>query len=561
MIYYEGFGVTVHHGDCVDVMQELPDASVDAVVTDPPYGISFMEDWDSFGSKQAKAEASREFQKWCDIWTAECLRVLKPGGHLLAFGGTRMWHRLACAVEDAGFEIRDSIAWLQGQGFPKSFNVAKAIDKMSGVEPTVEREIADHLRERREELGLTKAEVDQSVFGGTSRYSWVEGRDGKIYLPTPEEWVVLKEALSLDDRYDSYIAAAIPPRSDRHKADGGKAVLVATTDRSLGYAPGGERRGGQHRSTAPATDEAAQWQGWGTALRPCHEPIVVARKPLEGSVAANVLAHGTGALNIDATRIGAEEITSNHTALTSAGEKPRPWGTVQSTHIGRWPPNVVVAHLPECEPGEIVTESVIQGGASRSSSRSGGVGRGVSVQTWNCAPDCQVAALDAQSGITKDGVAVRQNGISGGSTISFGARAEGSPNLGYGGEGGASRFFLTVEQTLNDLPIRAFYTAKANGAERPVVGDAQHVTVKPVSLMRWLVRMVCPPGGTVLDPFGGSGTTAEACVIEGFRCVTIEREAEYLPLIVSRVVRQRDPVAHTRLTKTESDEPTLFDDL
>jgi len=342
-VHHHDERVTVHHGDCLDVLRTIPDSTVAAIVTDPPYGLGFMgKAWDDLPPGEE--------------WARECLRVLKPGGHLLAFGGARTWHRLAVAVEDAGFEVRDSIAWLYGSGFPKSLDVSKAIDKAA-----------------------------------------VHGTRPSLY--------------NQDDSYD-----------------------VA----------------------APATPAAQQWQGWGTALKPAFEPIVVARKPLVGTVAANVLAHGTGALNVDATRVGLD------------GEKP-PTGS---------------------------------GGPNTGASMEGGVMRGVGGNVtpasgrWpaNVLLDGDAAAeLDEQSGDT----------------------------------GGASRFFPTFR-----------YQAKAPTRERVKVGGVAHPTVKPLALMRWLVRLVTPPGGLVLDPFAGSGTTVEAALLEGVQCIAVEREAEYLPLIADRIERQ-----------------------
>jgi site-specific DNA-methyltransferase (adenine-specific) len=364
--------VQVLHGDALELLPTLDAASVDAVVTDPPYGLEFMgREWDgpkNWTSRDPGEHARPEFrgqtaspylaarleayragagyQQWCEQWAVECLRVLKPGGYLLAFGGTRTHHRLACAIEDAGFEIRDSIAWLYGSGFPKSLNLG----------------------------------------------------DGR-----------------------------------------------------------------------------------GTALKPAHEPIVVARKPLAGTVAANVLEHGAGALNIDGARVGTGEdkgvwpITKRRHADVAYTLQP----TETDTTTGRWPPNVVL-------------------------------------------DEAAAAELDRQSGTSKDGVAVRRNGVKAGM---YGPDlAPGSSDLGYGGEGGASRFFPTFR-----------YEPKAPADERPRVNGVAHPTVKALDLMRWLVRLVTPPGGLVLDPFAGSGTTGEACIIEGFQCVLIEREADYLPLIKARL--------------------------
>jgi hypothetical protein len=221
--------------------------------------------------------------KWHRRWLAECYRLLKPDGMLRAFGGTRTYHRLVKAMRGVGFVDVDIRAWTYSTGFPKSTNVAKAVDKLRGTDRAREREIQAYLRERREALGLSRVEVDRLVFGGTTRYSWVEGRGGKraeeIYLPTPEEWVRLKEVLHLDSVHDDYIASAIPSRAMRSRADGGKADLVATEDGDWGYQKTGERWNGTRRITAPSSDLAKTWQGYGTALKPAWEPVVVGRKP------------------------------------------------------------------------------------------------------------------------------------------------------------------------------------------------------------------------------------------------------------------------------------------
>ncbi len=400
--HYADDAVTVYAGDCLGVLRELPDASVDAVVTDPPYLLGFMgREWDT--------RAAHEHLDWHLAWCREAFRVLKPGGHLLAFGGTRTWHRLACAIEDAGFEIRDSIAWLYASGFPKSLDVSKAIDKTAGVEGG---------RGPMKRGGERLARLDDGKRDGQGTWGDESGRDPYTYVP--------------------------------------------------------------------ATPDAQKWQGWGTALKPAHEPIVVARKPLAGTVAANVLQHGTGALNIDGCRVGRGEGDRTEYGLA---HRRRGVGVRQvaptfaevtpySPHTaGRWPANVAL-------------------------------------------DEHQAAALDQQSGHQRDGVAVQRNG--GGQRIFNSGDGLTRDDEGYGGEGGASRFY---------------FIAKAPTDERPRVGDTAHPTVKPLDLMRWLVRLVTPPGGVVLDPFAGSGTTAEACIHEHKRCITIEREADYLPLIVARLTK------------------------
>ena len=485
MSVYEGHGVTLHHGDCLDLLRSLPDCSVDSVVTDPPYNYAFMgKAWDDHASAVG-------FQQWCELWAAECLRVLRPGGHLLAFGGTRTWHRLACAVEDAGFEVRDSIAWLYGSGFPKSLDVSKAIDKRRDwtALPLLQAKV----REARKGLGISQSEAarrvgligpDESLGGGG--FMWFETG---MRVPTREQYPRLKAALGLDDECDRAFEEAEREVTGTH-VEWTNRVNYALTSRD------GLRR------DKPATPDAERWQGWGTALKPAFEPIVVARKPLAGTVAANVLAWGTGALNVDGCRIETTEPGGRpHISADGGGNSVGVYGdglhgsrNLGKFDQGRWPANVVLDETQAEALDEQSGESTSQGG-SRTASRG--------------------ATQGASNG-----------GMQGG--YNLGAGGDYQP---YGDTGGASRFF---------------YVAKADASERPRVNGTAHPTVKPLALMRWLVRLVTPPGGTVLEPFAGSGTTVEACIIEGFQCIAIEREADYLPLIRQRIDRRRDPVEALR---------------
>ncbi len=482
--------VTVLHGDCLDVLATLPDNSVDSVVTDPPYSLSFMSAaWDTFG---------QGFQQWCQLWAVECLRVLKPGGHLLAFGGTRTYHRLACAIEDAGFEIRDSITWIYGSGFPKSLDLSKAIDRAAGVERRV--------------VGPKTSPDGTPVTDRRPRNADREGWD-RPWKNDPERYLA------------------------------------------------------QQMVTAPATDAARQWQGWGTALKPASEPIVVARKPLAGTVAQNVQRYGTGALNVDGCRVaatGRRHIEADYKATENSAYEGRMDGSLMggsraagTTDQGRWPANVVLSHA--------ATED------------------GADACADGCVPGCPVAELDRQSG-SRDAHGANTGPVARGRSAGFqginGTTNEGASSAPdtYGDTGGASRFFPTFRyQAKASSAERVSYVKE--GASKTILGgpmtarcrlcgkqphnvgnsscrcpepDFQaeprdvnriaHPTVKPLELMRWLVRLVTPPGGTVLEPFAGSGTTAEAAMREGFRCIAIEREADYLPLIEARLSR-RVPLA------------------
>jgi site-specific DNA-methyltransferase (adenine-specific) len=390
--------VEIRLGDCREIIATFPDCSIDSIVTDPPYELGFMgKKWDSSG-------IAYDVTLW-----EQCLRVLKPGGHLLAFGGTRTYHRMTCAIEDAGFEIRDCIVWLYGSGFPKSHDVSKAIDKAAGEQGAV---------------------IGQRKFGKTST----------------------------------------------GQGAGWNANAVAAT--------------GKQTVRAPATDAAKQWQGWGTALKPANEPIVLARKPLTGTVAANVTEYGTGAMNIDGTRIDmGEEYDPDKVQRQqhSAGAIDGAFGAASLVGKeiptynakGRWPANVII--------DEIVGQKI-----------------------------------DEQSGKRHYGVTVTKNISNSYNATSYEFTTNEGPNRGFPGFGGASKFF---------------YCPKASRTERNAGVETMntHPTVKPLALIRYLVRLITPPGGTVLEPFAGSGTTLMAAVMEGCNAIGCEITDEYIEIIERRV--------------------------
>ena len=378
----------LHLGDCLEVLATLPDNSVDSIVTDPPYGLSFMgKKWDYDVPSVA-------------IWE-QCIRVLKPGGHLLAFAGTRTQHRMAVRIEDAGFEIRDMIAWVYGSGFPKSLDVSKAIDRAAGAE----REVVGSRK-----LTGTARIKGQAAYGATS------GRSEEAYQDGGE----INDTLAI---------------------------------------------------TAPATEAARQWSGWGTALKPALEPITMARKPLYGTVAETILQHGTGAINVDGCRVGDEVTTSIlHGKSSDAfgiGQK-RPTAGFRENPPGRWPANI------------------IHDGSNE-------------------------AALALKSG---------------------------------------ARFFYTAKAGKDDRNdgCDAFDQRPAGGMQGRNDGSLgtitlsknHHPTVKPTMLMAYLCRLVTPPGGTVLDPFMGSGSTGKAATVNGFRFIGIERDSEYHKIAQARISNQHE---------------------
>jgi DNA modification methylase len=408
----------VHNADCLDHMRTMADNAVDAVVTDPPYGLTFMgKDWD----KGVPGE----------VFWREALRVAKPGAHLLASGGTRKFHRLTCAIEDAGWEIRDCIMWVYGSGFPKSLDVSKAIDKAAGAERECTRE---------------------------------PGR-------------ILKRGAAMDS--------------------------IASTERA--------------RFDTPATDLARQWQGWGTCLKPAFEPIILARKPLDGTVASTVAKWGTGGLNVDGCRV---EITErlpeyrtkggNHDSPVAFGwngereipEGERAQSSVRHRASGRFPANLV----------HDGSEEVLAG-----------------------FPDIHGA------GGPRDA-----KGLCGVSGNLF--KMAGGDGHRFGDSGSAARFFYCAKASRGEREagLREAHAAMRNDGrvteidnpyQRGKVLKNHHPTVKPISLMRWLVRLVTPPDGLVLDPFTGSGTTGCAAVLEGKRFIGCELSAEYADIA-------RDRIAH-----------------
>jgi DNA modification methylase len=423
---------TLHHGDNREVLRTMPDNSVDSIVTDPPYELGFMgKKWDSTGIAYDQT-----------LW-AECLRVLKPGGHLIAFGGTRTYHRMTVAIEDAGFEIRDCIQWIYGSGFPKSLDVSKAIDKQNG-DSQLERRLRFTAWVR--STGLTSSQIDKAT--GTNMGGHYTTQASQPAIMTRQHLDAVRHLIG--DVPDWVEAEVIRQESEAWKARevvGSETKARSTAGNSALPTLGANVVYKTWSITTPHLPEAQQWHGFGTALKPANEPAVLARKPLSGTVADNVMTWGCGALNIDGCRVG------------DAG--------------GRWPANV------------ILDEEAAQ-------------------------------MLDAQSG----------HGASRFFYVAKASRAE--------REAGMDGMEVQIKSNGNKWTDQDYRTGRI--AER----TNHHPTVKPIALMRYLIRLVTPPGGTVLDPFMGSGSTGCAAMLEGVDFVGIELSAEYLEIAERRIAHHRN---------------------
>ena len=697
---------SVIHGDCIEMMNAMPPESVDAIVTDPPYGLGFM------GKKWDDLPPSRE-------WAEACYRVLKPGGHIAAFGGTRTWHRLAVAIEDAGFEMRDSLAWLYGSGFPKSHDVSKGIDKLDASDERLARarEFQSWLRQH-----VTPQQVNAAT--GTDMGHHLTTHPTQPAVATAELFDKLRPLLP---RVPERIEGLVRQRTVESQNFKARAVTgVREVPRGHAFAGatyGGDSAGREYADTRSATPDAERWQGWGTALKPGHEPVVVARKPAgpgaildtigsqlaaleeacrrrvsgaarssartraDSSVARTATAPGSAATQHEAgqepTTATGEAGGSSAATVTSASEwtaetflstvtswreclaeisaatststtstatsrttdlqtlssclssimqsvtaqstlDPRSWSSLATAADNLFAAGVLSSrstlalsatesatastpHAPQAEGGSsaafepvvlarkplaektvarnvlahgtgainidacrIETDDNLNGGGYSNTATTGtfllgGAGSVDELRALAAAgektPNGETAALvlaraetakervgeyvqpsgrwpanvlldqhaaawvDEQSGVTKSSVRPATGGPIFKSSQSFrgGGEQVDIGDRGHADQGGASRFF---------------YTAKAPKRERPNVDGVQHPTVKPLAIMRWLLRLVTPPGGTVLDPFAGSGATIEAAIIEGFSPIGIELEAEYLPLIQHRIDRQ-----------------------
>lgn len=462
--YYSDDWVTIYHGDCRDVLPGL--SGMETCITDPPYGLEFMgKGWD-------RGVPGVEF------W--ELIRgALLPGSMLLSFGGTRTFHRVTCAIEDAGFEIRDCLMFLHGQGFPKSLAIDKALDKAARRDF-----VAAALR-----LGLK--------IPGNSKWDWTEGE----HAPGDAWWEKFKAILT-DDEWRKV-----------------EREVVGENSRKAGWFTAQDG----HTITAPATDAAKLWHGYGSALKPSFEPIVLAMNPLDGTFAENALKHGVAGLNIDGTRIGMDDGTrrrppSKPTAKTYAQDEwtqnPENRGPFDPAGAGRWPANVVL-------------------------------------------DECSAALLDEQSGERTSGQLRAGTAVASEGRDILGARDPYTKAQDFGGDsGGASRFFYTAKASradrdgqVDDLCWRRdkrvpFGYVRVTPEEWQELDPKErargnvHATVKPTDLMEWLCKLtMTPTGGTVLDPFMGSGSTLVAARNVGRKSIGIEIDEASCEIAAKRLAQ------------------------
>lgn len=517
----------VINGNNIDILKQYPDNYFDAIVTDPPYGLGkepnaeeLMKDWIEKGYHEITGSGfmGKEWDAFVPqpVFWKEVFRVLKHGGHILAFFGTRTYDWGVMSMRFAGFEVRDCIQWLYGSGFPKSHNISKAIDKMYGAEREIVGQREDILNKQSKDLELGKRKYVESLNNGSP-----ERNNGFVN-----------------------VSADI---------------------------------------TIPATDQAKQWDGWGSALKPANEPIVLARKPLEKglSIAENVLKWGTGAINIDGCRVGFKNESDFKSATFGIqtdirggnfnNNRPSDGNilnkNVEANSQGRFPANLILTHHPDCEcvgtkkvgkgerkqheDGEIssANEGYTRPNKSSFTHKDSSVIANYGeeeVEDWVCHEDCPIKILDEQSGEST-----------------------------YADKGGASRFFYVAKASKSERNkgLDGFEEKIIEGRDegqdernvaykpRPTPMANIHPTVKPIKLMQYLVRLITPPNGIVLDPFCGSGTTGIACKLEGMQFVGLEQDAEYCKIAQARInnySEEKENKKSKKTTEEKNDQLSLF---
>ncbi len=493
-------------GDCLEVMKRFPDNHFSAIVTDPPYGLHFMgKDWDKFSQSKIPTEQNHkklasgqfefrdryvpqidtanayagsydskrddEFQAFIREVAIEALRIVKPGGHLLMFGSPRRHHRQMAGLEDAGWEIRDCLMWIYGSGFPKSLDISKAIDKTkTTVQETLK--VCQWIRNRCHELGINKNDLDKCAGTADMGSWWTSNLPQRCAIPTEQQW---EKIVTILGECPIWMGELIQPANQWNKVAISRSAVA---DKNLPTWFKGKKLLGD-----PVLDEAKKFQGFGTALKPAYEPIILAMRPLDGTFAQNAAKWGQAGINIDGCRVGIEMIKTCAKAkgqsFTHLGDGQGFEGCPESIHKGRWPANVIFDE----EAGRLLDEQ---------SGHLLGAGNKI-----GCKRKARSFFVDPSSQL----------------------------NFKYDNGGGASRFF---------------YCPKTSSRERneglPDGHRSTHPTVKPLRLMEYLIRLVMPPkDGLLLDPFAGSGSTILAAKRLGFSAIGIEKSAEYCAIARARI--------------------------
>jgi len=483
----------IYCGDCLEIMKDIDNNSIDAIITDPPYELGFMgKYWDASG-------IAYDIPMW-----QQALRVLKPGGYLLSFGGSRTYHRMACAIEDAGFEIRDMIEWIYGSGFPKSLDISKTIDKRGGKSVGW---FGEWLRNWRTENGITQKEIAKlfpSKTGGLTGCvaNWELG----LNLPTPDQFNLICKTFNL-------------PFENLEEAE----REVIGKDKNWGQRGPVPISGyGEFNITAPTTSEAIQWQGWGTALKPAHEPICMARKPLsEKTVAENILKWGTGGINIDECRVEMTNKDAEKTDRVGVRSKKGMFkigGTeYKPNSTGRFPANLI--HDGSDEVMVEFPDSKGQQGDVRGTEKS---------HTGDKNTNCygEYGRVPAN----------KRNDMGSAARFFYCAKASKSErNMGC-----KELYWLNEKSTTKEIWEELNKDNEANKDNKEFIrhriarGNI-HPTVKPLAPMEYLVKLVTVKDAIILDPFCGSGSTLIACRNLGRNYIGIDNETDYVDIANKRI--------------------------
>ena len=592
--------IDIRLGDCLEVLKTIPDNSIDSVVTDPPYGLGFMnKEWDSpeklraltqresDRSAERKAEGKsptdapfsksvppglaikgakegKWFQEWCELWAVECLRILKPGGHILSFSAPRTYHRMATAFEDAGFEIRDQLMWVFASGFPKSHNISKSLIKLADEKERTEQNTEHDLR-CMPNSNLQETELIVKEQGKTLLNRMSEQSISLSEYPTNTIWgeeSILEGRNNLQETEGELYGSEIHKMSEGVFGDGeerwihnGTQIGDGETSQQIidenGSSPSHRPQSSKQSNTKSNVvseqltsqeirEIAQRYNNFGSALKPAHEPIVMARKPLsEKSIAENVLKHGTGGINIDGSRIETSESEKVKTEGNVIGDERTSVAAgqfgdgafVAGTDLtnGRFPANIIFDE----EAGQLLDE------------QSG-------VKQYNKNREDNGTYL---GGHRKEYVGTENNEIEKKIKGQF-----------FNDKGGASRFFYCPKAAKSDRNegldefekkksgIGSTYAGNQKTSNISGNPDRQtdpkanhHPTVKPVDLMRYLINLITPPNGTILDPFMGSGSTGKAAIRCGVNFIGIEKEQEYMDIASARIEHEQNKPIQTQL--------------